>query len=144
MSPLLENLLFIITLEKSSLFYNMVSELSYQKYFKFVGTLTLEEVYQYYYNTDLLIFTSLLESFGLPLLEASQTGIQILSIDKPYANEVLNGYEGVLFANQDEVTDWVQKIEICANNIKRYPPFVSNYSAGWKEFIKFIKMETVI
>ncbi len=143
-SPLLENLQFIITLENSSRFYNMVSEFSYQKYFKFVGILTSDEVYQYYFDADLLIFTSLLESFGLPLLEASQTGIQILSINKSYANEVLDGYDGVLYANQDDVSDWARKLEIFANNIKRYPPFVPNYCTGWKEFIEFISMETVI
>lgn len=65
---------------------------------RFVGTLNLEEVFNYY-TSSTLIFPSYIESFGLPLLEASMHGAPILASDCPFSREILEGYNQVEFFN---------------------------------------------
>lgn len=63
---------------------------------KFIGSIALEEVYDYYSRTALL-FPSYIETFGLPLLEAREAGCPIIASDMPFAREILKDYENVNF-----------------------------------------------
>lgn len=62
-----------------------------------LGFLSPEKVTENYLKSTALIFPSVLESFGLPLIEARQLGLPILCSDLPYAHEVLEGYSRVAF-----------------------------------------------
>lgn len=42
-----------------------------------------------YFNCPFLIFPSIMESFGLPLIEAAESGMQILASDLPYVYDVV-------------------------------------------------------
>lgn len=44
-----------------------------------------------------LVFPSLIESWGLPLQEASSIGLDIIVLDKPYSRNTLYGYKNVSF-----------------------------------------------
>lgn len=44
-----------------------------------------------------LIYPSLFESYGLPLAEARALGVLVLAADRPYAREVLEGYENAYY-----------------------------------------------
>ncbi len=55
-----------------------------------------EEVYRTYFKSTLL-FPSYIETFGLPLAEASQTGNPILAADTPFAREILREYPNAFF-----------------------------------------------
>ena len=59
----------------------------------FIGRKSHEEVLSLYKKTDCLIFSSKLETWGLPLSEASQYSIPILAPNLPYARETLLGYK---------------------------------------------------
>lgn len=61
--------------------------------------LSHEEVVQAYLKSSALIFPSMLETFGLPLIEARQLGLPILCSDLPYAREALENYPRVAFFN---------------------------------------------
>lgn len=61
-----------------------------------VGRLPYEQVLQMY-QTDTLVFSSYLETFGYPLAEAAKVGTVILAADTLFAREVLNGYENAYF-----------------------------------------------
>ena len=61
-----------------------------------VGNLSIEEVYEYY-SRSTLIFPSYIETFGLPLLEARQSGARIIASDTSFAREVCDGYDKVQF-----------------------------------------------
>lgn len=54
------------------------------------GTLTYGDVQNLYRNSSALIFPSKLESFGLPLLEASQIGLPILASELDYVRDVVD------------------------------------------------------
>lgn len=55
-----------------------------------LGVLTKEEVLKNYQKTRFCIYPSLKESFGLPLIEAAQLGLEIIASDLPYVHEVVS------------------------------------------------------
>jgi len=74
--------------------YNMVKE--YNLPIEFIGQLCLEEVYDYY-SKAILIFSSYIETFGLPLLEAKMHNAPILASDCAFSHEILDDYDNVHF-----------------------------------------------
>lgn len=63
---------------------------------KFIGMRSRQEIFETY-GRSVLLFPSLLESFGMPLLEAKLTGSPVLAGDCPFCHEILDGYEKVSF-----------------------------------------------
>lgn len=82
------NFKMIITVDKD--IYNDMENI------EFIGSIKREDVY-YYLTTSTLVFPSLLESFGLPLLEGMAVGTYILAADLEYARETLENYNNVQF-----------------------------------------------
>ena len=56
---------------------------------EFLGHVSLEVLNFHYGKSRFLIFPSLKESFALPLIEAAQSGLYILSSDLDYSNEII-------------------------------------------------------
>lgn len=54
------------------------------------------------YESDVLIFPSYIESFGLPLIEAAVSGDIILAADTVFARELLKNYDNVYFFKYDD------------------------------------------
>lgn len=54
-----------------------------------LGTITHEKVLEIYTRTKALMFPSLKESLGLPLIEATQMGLQVFASDLPFSHDVL-------------------------------------------------------
>lgn len=61
---------------------------------KFVGKLNKEQMADYYKKT-ILIFPSVLETVGLPLLEAQQFDCKIYAADMEYAHDTIGEYKNV-------------------------------------------------
>jgi glycosyltransferase involved in cell wall biosynthesis len=61
-----------------------------------VGRLNHAQCLSEYKKADALIFPSVVESYGLPLVEAMVMGIPVIAADLPYAR-VLCGDEGIYF-----------------------------------------------
>ena len=55
-----------------------------------VGTLPFDQVRQLYVHTSALIYPSTFESFGLPLIEARQSGLSVLASELDYVRDVLD------------------------------------------------------
>lgn len=62
----------------------------------FHGTMTRERVFDMY-TKSVLVFPSFVESFGLPLLEARESGTYILASNCPFSREILSDYDKVRF-----------------------------------------------
>lgn len=60
------------------------------------GALSREQVMEAY-ASSVLVFPSYIETFGLPLLEARQTGAPILASDCSFSREILEGYDAAHF-----------------------------------------------
>jgi len=63
---------------------------------KFIGSLTREEVFDFYAKST-LIFPSYIETVGLPLLEAKMHWTPIIASDSAFSHEILDGYDKVEF-----------------------------------------------
>ncbi len=68
----------------------------------FKGPIPRKNVYEKYAES-VLIFPSYMESFGLPLLEARETGSPVIASDTLFSHEILDGYQkAVFFPELDE------------------------------------------
>ena len=61
-----------------------------------VGNMPIEDVFEMY-SRSTLVFSSYIETVGLPLIEARNIGALILASDCPFSREVLNEYENAYF-----------------------------------------------
>lgn len=68
---------------------------------RFVGYLNKQEMIDCYLKST-LIFTSKIETFGLPLLEAAYLKRPIITVDLPYAKEAIKNYDVVKFIDADD------------------------------------------
>ena len=55
----------------------------------FHGYLIIDNVYELYNSCEFAIYPSLVESFGLPLIESANRGCKVLASDLPYVHEVV-------------------------------------------------------
>lgn len=76
----------------------------------FAGKLSRENVNSLY-SSSILIFPSLIESFGLPLLEARLHQTPIITSDRSFSREVLLGYENVQFFIPNDEVQLVEHIK---------------------------------
>src|SRR3989442_6683798 len=79
----------------------------------FTGTIPYEEVAGFYAESDIFVFPSLAESFGLPLVEAMATGLPIVASDLSICREICG--EAALYFNPLEPTDLAEKIVLLKN-----------------------------
>ena len=55
----------------------------------FHGTLSMDNVNELYNSCEFTIYPSLVESFGLPLIEASNHNCKVIASDLPYVHEII-------------------------------------------------------
>jgi glycosyltransferase involved in cell wall biosynthesis len=67
-------------------------------------------------RSSIMVFPSVLESFGLPLVEARSVGSYIIAVDLPYAREILLGYPRVVYFTMDSAADLALKLRNVAAN----------------------------
>ena len=56
---------------------------------EFHGTLSINDVNELYNSCEFVIYPSLVESFGLPLIEATNHGCKVIASDLPYVHEII-------------------------------------------------------
>ncbi len=104
------------------------------EFVKCVGELNIKDTLAYYLEVDALIFLSLTESYGLPLVEAMWLGLPIIVPDLPYAR-VLCGDQAIYFkidnfsSFEDAVHSLIEKM-----NSGWYPDWSSSLAkipANW-------------
>ena len=110
---------------------------------KFLGKLSHEKTLKEIMKCDILAFPSLLETFGLPIIEAKQFDKVILLSDLPYARETCGFYKKVKFLPPLDSKKWALAIEsVFRNNIEYDKNSLINYSEtifnGWDESINLI------
>lgn len=75
---------------------------SYLTVVKFVGRLDRQQVNSYYQSSDLILFPSKLETWGLPIVEAKEFNKPIFLADLPYAHETLGSYDKAKFIDVND------------------------------------------
>jgi glycosyltransferase involved in cell wall biosynthesis len=96
---LLNKISVVVTLDGSENTYAkaIVEKYKHNKSIKFIGLLSREEVFNYYSKSDVLLFPSKLETWGLPISEFKQFNKPIFVSDLPYARETVGKYHKVKF-----------------------------------------------
>lgn len=122
-------------------FDDIVAKCGLDKNIDYVGIVSYAELLKFYQRATMVVYPSCIESFGLPLIEAASLGKKIVCSDLPYANEVLNGYEGVTFVKYNDKYEWcaeINKVLTQAVNLK-FKPFVNNERSSWPLFFDLLK-----
>lgn len=87
---------------------NRYSKMLYAKYgdvngIKFVGLMSRDELYKLYAKSDCLVFTSKLETLGMPIIEYKLFNKAMILAELPYAHETVGDYDKVLFTPINDV-----------------------------------------
>ena len=124
--------------EVPELFY-LIKKNGLQKHFIFLGCTEFCETVRYYKSSDLILFPSILETFGLPLLEAALFGKKILVAHLDYACEVLSGYSGAEYLPVNNAKAWGDAIVNFAENKVEFSSWISPYTAkSWPNFFALV------
>jgi glycosyltransferase involved in cell wall biosynthesis len=105
-----------------------------------LGRVPYNTIAYLYNNTDMLLFPSYIETFGLPLVEAASVGLPVLVSDLSYAREVLCGYEGVTYIDYKDEKAWgdaILKYSICPKT--KFTPFQLTQKATWNHLFEIIE-----
>ena len=101
--------------------------------------LSYEDVMSLYISVDVILFPSFIETFGLPLLEASFFNKPIIVSDLPYSREVLKNYNNVKFIKYNNHILWAESIQTKMYTIKSNDQLYNYNSNNWIEFNKIIQ-----
>jgi glycosyltransferase involved in cell wall biosynthesis len=85
----------------------------------FKGHLSFPVLMGHLQASDIMVFPSKLETWGLPLSEATHFNKWIVVSDLPYARETLMNYRKVLYFDVDSTEDLMEKIKDAAGRAKR-------------------------
>ncbi len=101
----------ILTCEKSSLSSECRALTEQGDYpISFVGRLSEAQMAEKYQST-ILVFPSVLETMGLPLLEAEKYGATVIAADLEYAHEALGDYSDAVYFNPSDYNELKSIIE---------------------------------
>ncbi|MDO7085028.1 glycosyltransferase [Pseudocolwellia sp. AS88] len=110
------NVEFTITGDENPYAKKILKQSSNLDNVKLIGNLTHEAVLQKISASDLFIFPSKLETWGLPITEAKYYEKPIILSNLPYAKETLGSYDNASFFEPDNPDDLASQIIKCINN----------------------------
>ncbi|PFD99361.1 glycosyltransferase [Priestia megaterium] len=84
------------------------------KYIKYIGNIPYTSIMSLYQRVDALIFPSLAETIGLPIIEANKAGIDVLVSDLPFARNICN--KEAIYFNPRSPKDICDKIKYYMDN----------------------------
>jgi glycosyltransferase involved in cell wall biosynthesis len=110
---------FITTVEsddhpKAKKFLNDIEEYSLSGFIHNVGRLSRKQVVAYYHNCQLLWLPTMLETLGIPYLEAMKTGIAIFAPDLDFARYVCGS--AAIYYNPWDIDDIFRKLMLVREN----------------------------
>jgi glycosyltransferase involved in cell wall biosynthesis len=137
-----EKIIVFFTIDEKTKLFKEVQRLGLQDSFRFLGNIPYDKVCQIYQNTSALLFPSLIESFGLPLLEAANFSLKIITIESSYSREVLNGYQGAVYIASGDTPIWANEIvKVVDDKLTKVSFIVNNFDTSWKDFFKLVDAE---
>lgn len=102
-----------------------------------------EELVYCYKNAKMLVFPSIVEGFGLPIVESLYFGLPVLASDTPIHREV--GGDKIEYFNIDDVSELVEKIDSIEKGEEKYLKKVIRdvHVTSWEESAKELYEKTV-
>lgn len=131
---LLEKIKVVFTVPKDSYIAKKVQKMELEHVVDCIDSIAYKDLLSYYKRSDVLLFSSKIESFGLPLIEASMFGIPIITVDLSYAREVLEEYTNSVFINSDDFISWSNAIKAFYMNGKQIKAIKNENNNTWEQF----------
>jgi len=113
---------------------SLIDVLEIKENIKFVGWKTGKELWDVYQNSDLFLFASTYENFGLPLLEAAHFGLPLVSTDVGVAKDLIDENKGGNIISKLDINEFAKKITTLLKNDLTYEgasKFVSDESKNF-------------
>ena len=104
----------------------------------FNGPMPHEKLLSMYKAADGLLFPSVIETIGLPLLEAAAFGLPVLANDLDYVKDVLKGYDGLKTVPLRDYKAWGGEIAKLCNDKPRYNSYHRESGSDWPNIFKLI------
>lgn len=119
--------------------YNYISQHHIEENFIFHGNISHERVLSMMRSSEAVLFPSVIETLGLPPLEAASLGMPVIANDMEYVHEVLKDYLGVCYVPIHDYDKWAEKMKLCCQEKKRFIPYQVPKYDSWKRLIDFIR-----
>ncbi|UNK62860.1 glycosyltransferase [Buttiauxella ferragutiae] len=138
----------VFTLEIESLSERIINKIKHCELAEFViflGKVSRDDVLNRLLKSRALVFPSILESFGVPLVEAAKLSVPIIASDLEYSREVLNDYQRVIYCTSTNAEEWSHAIERTVNRQELTESIspVFSYGSDWDK-IHYIYDEIAI
>lgn len=129
---------FTLTEQEAPILLHRINEGEVFDNFIFHGRMPHCDLLSLYKAADALLFPSIIETLGLPLIEAARFGLPIIAADIEYAREVLEGYNGVQFIKAKSYEEWADYINISLMSKKRFTP-LEKQASTWSDFFRLVR-----
>ncbi len=116
---------------------NYIKQSGIENNFIYHGRIPRQQLMSMVKSSNGLLFPSVIETLGLPLLEAASLGTPVIANDLEYVHEVLSGYEGVKYAKVHDYKEWGKQILSCCFQ-KHYFPYSLPEDNSWERLMKLI------
>jgi glycosyltransferase involved in cell wall biosynthesis/predicted metal-dependent phosphoesterase TrpH len=88
----------------------------------FTGPIPYESMPEYYSGSDLFVFPSTTDTFGMVVLEAQACGLPAIVSDKGGPKEIVIDHKTGFVVAAENISEWVGKIEFLIEMMESYPP----------------------
>lgn len=89
----------------------LVTKYKNNKHIHFIGLISRDKCEEYYRTSEVLIFPSLLETWGLPISEFKKYEKKMILADLPYAHEAASAAKRVTFFSPNDANELARKME---------------------------------
>ncbi len=106
------------------------------------GYISKTDILQRYLEANVVVFPSMIETFGLPLVEAASLNKFIICADEQYAHETLTGYSEVEFLDSKNEVLWAEKciqVSLIKKENNKILPIESRNKDSWSQIFDLIK-----
>lgn len=108
----------------------------------FDGRQPRDKMAELYSNSDIILFPSKLETWGLPISEAILFNKPLLVADLKYARNTVGGYKICSFIDPDEIDHWRQKMIYCYENKENLESLFNHDSVFSCTEIKYLRVNS--
>lgn len=127
---------FTLQKDENPQLYHYISKHQLEPYFVSHGNVPYQQVLSMMKSSEGLLFPSIVETLGLPLLEAASLGVPVIANDMGYAQEVLKGYEGATLVKVCDDDQWAQAMMAYGREKKHFLPKVFVDDGSWHRLIQ--------
>jgi len=119
---------------KRDILNNKIKELGLVKHVFLHGN--KQDLYKYYLDSSIFLFTSSGEGFGMVLVEAMSYGVPCISFDCPYGpNEIIKNNEDGFLVKNNDVNELQEKLQILMKNSELRKEFGKKAFENSKRFL---------